>query len=142
VITSGTIIVLICLISLIAAAVSDNFNDFLGFSITWLTINIILIVYGYILIQKDINNKRNEPLFFSPWIFPIYKYSLKNDLLIENSYPTMVFLAGCLMFLIWSVTVSIWVYPVVVGICLTCLTELIVFMILVLIMTFTSLQLG
>ena len=74
-IISGSIIVLICLISLIAAALSDDFNDFLGFSITWLTINTIIIVYGYILIQKDIINRLNEPLFFSPWIFPIYKYN-------------------------------------------------------------------
>ena len=134
-IASGTIIALVCLISLIAAALSDGFNDFLGFSITWLTINIILLVYGYTLIQRDINNKMNEPLFFSPWIFPIYKLSKGH--IIDNSYPTIVFLSGCLMFLIWSVSVSIWVYPVVVGICLTCLTELIVFMALVFIMTFT-----
>lgn len=41
------IIIVICAISLILALILDEFNDFLGFSISYLVFNLLLFIYSY-----------------------------------------------------------------------------------------------
>lgn len=46
-IISASVIIGICLIALIAAVSLDSFNDFLGFSISYLLLNAVLFIYAY-----------------------------------------------------------------------------------------------
>lgn len=67
---SAIILAAVCFIALILSLAIDGFNDFLGFSITYLILNLLVFVYGYRQIQMDLLNRDEEPLFASPWIFP------------------------------------------------------------------------
>lgn len=49
-------VVVICLIALILSLAFDSFNDFLGFSITYLTITTAIMGTSYIKIQSDLLN--------------------------------------------------------------------------------------
>jgi len=44
----------VCFISLIVAAFTQSFNDFLGFSITYLVLNLLLFFYSIKLIYNDL----------------------------------------------------------------------------------------
>lgn len=50
VIATAVIIIGVCLVSLIAALILDTFNDFFGFSISYLVFNAIIFIYSYGLI--------------------------------------------------------------------------------------------
>lgn len=49
-IATVAIIFLICFLALLLSLILDSFADFLGFSIFYLTLNFILLVYSYTLI--------------------------------------------------------------------------------------------
>jgi hypothetical protein len=40
------VLLLVCLTTLVAAAIMDNFSDFVGFSITWLILTFLLLAYS------------------------------------------------------------------------------------------------
>ena len=79
------IIVLVCLSTLIAAVCISSFNDFVGFSLTWLGLNAILFVYSLNLVRSDWDLKRVEPLYVSPWVFPVYKYEVKTKRVLRKN---------------------------------------------------------
>lgn len=53
-ISTISLVILVCLIALIAAVSVDSFNDFLGFSISYLILNFFFFLYSYTKIHKDI----------------------------------------------------------------------------------------
>lgn len=139
---SAALIVLVCLIALVASALIDSFNDFVGFSISYLIINLILFIYSYSLIQSDLNNQADYPLFSSPWIFPIYQFNPKTGNIVKRNMPLLLFLASCMLFMVWCIAVVIWVTPVTTGIALTCIVEIFLFLIFITISTWSTIQLG
>lgn len=111
-ILSIAIIAGICLSAIIAALALDSFNDFLGFSLTYLVLNVLLFVYSFSTIHVDFASRREEPLFASPWIFPIYKYDSKVGVVRTHNRPFSLFLAACLLLLLWTIALTIWLSPV------------------------------
>jgi len=44
-----------------------------------------------------------KPMFYSPWIFPIYKYSAKKNDVVSYNKPTVILLFSLLLILVWAV---------------------------------------
>lgn len=103
-----SLVISVCLIALIAAVSVDSFNDFLGFSISYLILNFFFFLYSYTKIHKDILESKQQPMFASPWIFPLYKYDSKIGIVKTHNDPFSLFLASCMMFLIWTIALTIW----------------------------------
>jgi hypothetical protein len=128
-----TIFLVLCisLSALIAALLLDSFNDFLGFSITYLFFTFIFLALSIRMIYKDLSMSDEEPFYFSPWIFPIYKFNKKEGTLIKRSLPFMIFLFGNLLLLIWTVIATIWIDPNYLGVSLSCIVECILYISLI-----------
>jgi len=67
-------------------------------------------------------------MFASPWIFPIFKYDAKIGIVKANNDSVLLFLASCLMFLIWTIGLTIYVFPAYVGVACSCLVEIFIFL--------------
>jgi len=66
-----------------------------------------------------------NPTFYSPWLFPIYKYDPNINSLQKNNFQGIISLLAIFFFWLWSIAVIIWVKPVSLGICIGCLVEMI-----------------
>ncbi len=69
------IIIITCFAIMIYAFVDDNFDDFYGFSITYLVINLMLVLYAGFRILGDMANRHDKPNFYSAYGNPIFKYN-------------------------------------------------------------------
>lgn len=63
-----------CCAVMIYSFVNDSFDDFYGFSITYLVINLLALIYATYRMGSDILNRADKPNFYSPYGMPIYKY--------------------------------------------------------------------
>jgi uncharacterized membrane protein len=73
------IVVVICAIiaTFVASFFVGELSIFMGFSISaWLSA-LLLLVFGIFRITYDIRNMKQRPIFFSPWVFPIYIFDPK-----------------------------------------------------------------
>jgi hypothetical protein len=81
-------------------------------------------------------------VFYSPWIFPIYKFDPKIGnlrLYNEQGYHTLIVIFGVWL---WSIMLVIWVSPTSVGICLGCLIEVAASVWFVFLTTYSTDELG
>lgn len=74
-IVTFVIIVATCFAVMIYAFVADDFDNFYGFSITYLVINGIILLYAASALFADYLNRYDRPNFFSAYGSPIYKYN-------------------------------------------------------------------
>jgi len=116
----------------------DSFNDFVGFSLSYLVLLICYSVYAIKNFVSDILNASTNPVFYSPWIFPIYKYDPTINNLKNNNVQGYVSLSALLFLWLWSIAVVIWVRPVSLGISLGCLVEMIALVYFVYVTTDTT----
>lgn len=84
-----------------------------------------MLVYAVAEIASDISKMEKNPVFFSPWLFPIYIYNPKKNDVEPHNLPTVALLGGLVILMMWSVVCSVWVYPHNVGVSLSILFELI-----------------
>ena len=73
---------LIVVLALILSIFLDSFNIFVGFSISFGVLVLIIFALGIDELAGDLWRIEDEPLFFSPWVFPIYQFNSKKDRLI------------------------------------------------------------
>ena len=73
------VVALIACICFIAYLVSWIIDYFIIFSVAWWIFIILIILFSGFNIFTDIRDIEKSPLYFSPWIFPIYKYDKKKD---------------------------------------------------------------
>lgn len=59
---------------MIFSFISPNFEGFYGFSITYLVINVLLLLAALLGIIKDLKSDDERPNFYSPLALPIYKF--------------------------------------------------------------------
>ena len=119
-----TIVIIIIASSLIISFFVDRFAIFSGFSLSTWIFALLLFVYSCSEIGSDYAKLEKIPVYFSPWIFPVYIYSpKKNDVEVRN-FPSICLLLGFLVMIAWSVLASIWVYPYHVGVSASILFEL------------------
>lgn len=77
-------------------------------------------------------------MFYSPWIFPVYKYDPNINSLQKSNFQGVISLTVIFFFWLWSIAVVIWVKPVSLGICIGCLVEMLAMLYFVYLTTETS----
>jgi len=102
-----SVAIFVYLAALLAAVHIDSLNNFLGYSLIYLILNAFLFLYSNLEIVKDILERKQQPMFASPWIFPMFKYDAKQGLVKANNHSFLLFLASCLLFLIWTICLTI-----------------------------------
>ena len=92
------IVVLTCFAVMIYSFCVDEFNDFYGFTITYLVINFLIILYGAYALIMDYIDRYERPNFFSPYGTPVFKYDSNVRSAKANFVPLGFWLGGWLMF--------------------------------------------
>jgi hypothetical protein len=96
--------------------IDDSFDDFIGFSITYLVINFLIIIYGAYSMFMDILSRYDRPNFFSPYGSPIFKYDPAVSSAKTNTIPVSFWLGGWLMFYGYTLLMEIFLVNSHVGI--------------------------
>lgn len=92
------VVVCSCFAVMIYGFIADDFDDFFGFSITYLVINLLIIVYGAYALLMDYTNRYDRPNFYSPYGTPVFKYDQTTNSVKTNIVPLAFWLGGLLMF--------------------------------------------
>jgi len=101
---------------MIYAFVSDDFDNFYGFSITYLVINFMILIYAVFSLMQDYLNRYDKPNFFSAYGSPIYKYNPEINSVIENLKPMRAWLGGWFMFFVYCILMMIFLVDSDVGV--------------------------
>jgi len=56
---------------------SEEFRIFSGISISIWVLAAMMLVYAIAEIGSDLSKMETKPVFFSPWLFPVYVYNPK-----------------------------------------------------------------
>ena len=83
-----------------------------------------LFLYAGAEIFSDIRNIETKPIFYSPWIFPVYIYNPKKNDVEKHNSPAIALIVGFLIMICWSVLCSVWIKPFYVGVSLSIMFEL------------------
>jgi hypothetical protein len=109
--------------SFIASGFVGELSNFIGFSIsTWL-LAFLLIVFGLGKTIYDIRSMKNRPIFFSPWVFPIYVFNPSKQDVQANNLPAGAILGSFMLMIMWGVLATAWITPGDVGVTITILFE-------------------
>lgn len=132
---------LVSLISLILSLIIDSFNKFLGFSVSFGIVVAILLTYSIVEIWRDNKNSAKKPIYYSPWIFPIYRYNPSAEDIEPHNRHALALVMGLLLCMVWSILCSIWIQPYYIGISITCLVEVLMVTAILFLVSATPLQL-
>jgi len=95
--------------SIVVSFFVDEFRVFTGFSIAVWVLAALLLVYAFAEIISDLWKIEKNPIFFSPWVFPIYIYNSKKNDVESHNRPSVCLITGLLILILWSVLASVWV---------------------------------
>lgn len=123
-----TIVIGIIISATVVSFFVEGFRIFFGFSISVWVFAALLFVYAFAEIFSDYSKRETHPIFYSPWIFPVYIYNPKKNDIERHSLPAIAMLVGFITMIGWSVLCSIWVYPHHVGVSLSILFEIFMMM--------------
>lgn len=98
-----------------------GFSNFVGVSIAVWLLAAALLVFAAAEIASDLKNMEAKPVFFSPWVFPVYRYDLKKNDVVPNNGPAVALVSGFLILIVWAAVASVWIDPHNVGVCLSIL---------------------
>ena len=102
---------------------SKEFSSYNAMSITILVGVLIIFLVSIILFIRDESQHLNKPVFYSPWVYPIYKYRpAKNDI-VRHFTPSTMLITCCLVVGVWGVLTSVFIRPAWVGAVITCGAE-------------------
>lgn len=104
------IIVLTCCAVMIYSFVEDSFDDFYGFSITYLVINLLVLIYAIYRVGWDILSRGDKPNFYSPYGLPIFKYDFNIKSAVDNAFPVQIWLGAWFMFYIYTILMQIFIF--------------------------------
>jgi hypothetical protein len=121
------VVLLLCaLATFVVSLAVDGINVFLGFSVSYGIVVLLILLYAGSDMYNDLLHLDTEPLYFSPWIVPAYKYNAKKKDLMERSEPALLILLSLLLALGWSLGCAVWVTPYYAGISVSCLVEVLI----------------
>jgi len=118
----------------------DDFNVFVGFTITILGTAFFILVYSFGVLLQDLNRINSKPIFFSPWIFPVYRYNTRKNDVDKRNEPAVGVIVGMLLVLFWSIFCSVWVSPFYVGISISILVELVLVILALYLISISAIQ--
>lgn len=104
-----------CIVVMIYSFVSPDFDDFYGFSITYLVINLLGLIYAIYRIGSDIMTRNEKPNFYSPYGSPIYKYNSSINSAVENIRPIQLWLGFWFMFYSYTIMMQIFMKDTMYG---------------------------
>lgn len=107
----------------IVSIIIDEFRTYFGISISTWMLALMLLVYAGSEISSDLSKMETKPIFFSPWLFPVYSYNAKKNDVESKNGPAIALISGILILMVWSVTCAVWIYPHNVGVSLGILFE-------------------
>ena len=140
-ISNAVLLLLLAASVFVIALFVNNFNTFVGWSISYGIISSLIFLYGFTTLARDLWYAEDEPLYFSPWIFPVFKYnSKKNDIILRNE-PVAYVLLSLLLGLGWSFQCTVWIKSVAIGISVSCLVEVVFIIFVLYLVSFTSVML-
>lgn len=102
-------IVLTCFAVMVYAFVSADFDDFYGFSVTYLVINLLILFYAGYRVVSDILSRADKPNFYSPYGLPIYKYDFNIKSVVQNDLPMKLWLLSWFIFYVYTVLMQIFI---------------------------------
>lgn len=128
---------MVALIAFIISLASDLINEFTGWSISYAIVGFSILIYGLSDLVSDLVNADEEPIYFSPWVFPVFKYiPKKNDIVMKNQ-PAALVMVFFFMLLAWAIQCSVWITPFTSGIAVTCLAEVLFLIFVLYLISFT-----
>jgi hypothetical protein len=77
------------------------------------------MIYSISSIYSDIINSDKKPVFFSPWIFPVYIFNPKKNDVEPRNGPAAGLMIALLIMIAWSASCTAWVRPFYVGVSLS-----------------------
>lgn len=137
--------ILACWLGL-AVGLSENdrekLNIFAGFTVSFFTVVAIILLLTSVELYQSFRSMKLKPIFFSPWVFPIYKYDTLNDRLVKYNRIGLQVFSIVVLIMIYSVICVIWVFPVSAGIAIGSFCEVLGALIFIYITGISPLQLG
>ena len=103
------IIILTCFAIMIYAFVVETFDNFVGFSVTYLVINLLILLYACSLLLSDIMNRFDRPNFYSAYGTPVYKYDNSLKSVTENMKALQFWLLAWFMFYAYTLLMQIFI---------------------------------
>jgi hypothetical protein len=139
-IVNTVLLILACLVAMVVSWFVQDFDQFVGFSITYGLIFLAILFYGGSKMLRDLKRSEEAPIFFSPWIFPIYKYDPEADDIISRNLPSL-----CIFFvgfgaIFWSILLSVWVSPMHLGISISTVILILLTFLTLFLITWTPVQ--
>lgn len=135
-------IVIVALIApFVASLIVPSFTIFMGFSISAWLFALVLLAYGYGKLIVDYKNLKRKPVFFSPWIFPIFKFDPKKQDVVPHNLPGGCIILGNGVMICWSALATVWIQPVHVGVSLSILFMFILLLTIIFMIQISHLQL-
>ena len=131
----------IILCALIMSIAIDSFSQFVGFSISYGVAVLLIAGLGMDELGTDLWNIEDEPLFFSPWVFPIYQYDAKKDRIKTKNKGALLLYFSLLLVTAWSVICVIWFDPRHIGVGVCALSEMLLVIFTLYLSSFSPLQL-
>jgi hypothetical protein len=92
------IVISTCFAIMIYGFIVDSFDDFYGFTITYLVINFLIIIYAAHSLFMDFADRFDRPNFYSLYGTPVFKYDQTVSSVKTNMIPLGFWLGGWLMF--------------------------------------------
>lgn len=127
---------------MIYAFVVDSFDDFYGFSITYLVLNFLVLLLAIYLLIMDIRNRFEKPNFYSPYGYPIYKYDLQIKSVKKHSRSLIVWYIAWIMFYGYTILMMIFIQDVYLGISASMLFIIFAYLTIVYFTTYNSYKAG
>jgi len=115
------IIACVMVVAIVLSFFLPGFSNFIGVSIAVWLLAAMFLVFALSEISSDLKNMETKPVFFSPWIFPVYNYNLKKNDVTANNGPAVALIVGFLVLIMWAAVASVWIDPHNVGVCLSIL---------------------
>jgi hypothetical protein len=110
------IVIATCFAIMIYGFVADDFDDFYGFSITYLVINFLIIIYAAYTLFMDFADRFDRPNFYSPYGTPVFKYDPSVSSVKTNFTSLGFWLGGWLMYYGYTLLMEIFIIDVNFGI--------------------------
>jgi hypothetical protein len=103
--------VLLVLFAGVFSAFSDDLAVFEGVSYSMSVLLAILWFYAIFQFFRDFMEIEQRPVFYSPQLFPIYKYNPSKYMIEEHYAPTASWALGIVILLIWAFYVNFHIFP-------------------------------
>ena len=120
----------------------DELGVYGGCSLTYLFLCTVLILHALFKFRIELEKINTVPVFFSPWVFPIYKYSPAKEKIERRDEMGLHLLIGLGLVILWSISCVIWLTPTSIGVSVGCLCEILMVFMVVYISGLSPLQLG